>query len=192
MTNIVSGIKREVEAIDDIKLREELLVQRTTKGDRDAFEMLIQPYARSLGGYIAYRARSHSDSNDVLQETMLSAWRSIGSFKSESSFKTWLFTIARRRLADFYRKEENNLPLTDKLNNLPAEDNLNKSVTRMDVESALLRLSDKENELVHLIFHAGLSYAEISEVMQIPAGTIKSRMSAIKAKLRPLIKEEYV
>lgn len=184
---------KEVEAIDDIKLLEERLVKRTIQGDRDAFEMLIGPYAKALGGYIAYRVKNQNDANDILQETMLSVWRSISSYKSESSFKTWAFTIARRRLADFYRKKDNSLPLTGLGDILHADDDLSKSVTRMDVKSALTRLSDKENELVHLVFHAGLSYAEISEVMNIPTGTVKSRISGIKTKLKPLIgKEGYV
>ena len=173
--------------IDEIKLHEANLIQRTIQGDRDAFEQLITPYAKALGGYIAYRAKNQSDANDILQETMFSVWRSIGSYKSESTFKTWAFTIARRRLADFYRKDESNLPLSEFQDVLPAEDDFGKSITRMDVRTALATLSDKENELVHLVFHAGLSYAEISEVMDIPAGTVKSRMSGIKAKLKPLI-----
>ena len=177
-------------AIDEIKLREAHLIQCTIQGDRDAFELLIAPYAKVLGGYIAYRARNQSDANDILQETMISVWRSIGSYKSESTFKTWAFTIAGRRLADFYRKDENNLPLSEFQDILPAEDDFDKSISRMDVKSALAKLSDKENELVHLVFHAGLSYTEVSEVMKIPAGTVKSRMSGIKAKLKPLIERE--
>ena len=179
-----------MEAIDEFKLHEANLIQRTIRGDRDAFELLIAPYSKALGGYIAYRARNQSDANDILQETMFSVWRSIGSYKSESTFKTWTFTIARRRLADFYRKDENNLPLSELQDVLPAEDELNKTITRMDVKSALAKLNDKENELVHLVFHAGLSYAEVSEVLNIPAGTVKSRMSGIKGKLKPLIAKE--
>ena len=177
----------EVETIDEDKLQEAHLIQRTIQGDRDAFELLMAPYVKALGGYIAYRAKNQSDASDILQETMFSVWRSIGSYKSESTFKTWAYTIARRRLADFYRKDESHLPLSEFGDALPAEDDFGKSITRMDVKSALSKLSDKENELVHLVFHAGLSYTEVSEVMDIPAGTVKSRMAAIKAKLKPLI-----
>ena len=177
-------------AIDDIKLREGHLIQQTTQGDRDAFDLLIGPYVKALGGYIAYRAKNLSDANDILQETMLSVWRGIGSYKGESSFKTWAFTIARRRLADFYRKSENNLPLMELGEILPAEDAIESSLTRMDVKSALKKLSDTENELVYLVFHAGLRFAEISEALGIPVGTVKSRMSKIKTKLKPLIAKE--
>ena len=57
-------------------------------------------------------------------------------------------------------------------------------VEKMDIKQALTRLSQRDNELVRLIFNAGLSYTEVSEVLDIPVGTVKSRMSAIKTKLR--------
>ena len=168
---------------------EKQLIERVIKGSTIAFEQLMHPYAKALVNYIMYRIKNEANAKDIIQDTMLSIWQNIASFSHRSSFKTWTYTIARRRLADFYRtgaKHETS-PLNDYANNLPAKDSLTESEERMDIRQAMQSLDHKDNELVHLIFQAQLSYQEISEVLGIPVGTIKSRMSAIKGKLRPLL-----
>jgi len=170
-------------------MREQHLIKQTQNGDRDAFERLVEPYVKALFNYISFRVNDVSDANDIIQETMLSIWQSIRSYEYGASFKTWAFSIARRRLADFYRKNKKHdfLPLTDFENVFIAKDSLNESIDRMDIDNALLHLNSNENELVYLIFQAQLSYQEISAVLGIPVGTIKSRMSNIKSKLKTLL-----
>ena len=170
-------------------LREQHLIERTKKGDRNAFELLVNPYAQALCNYILFRVKNDADANDIAQETMLSIWQSIATYEYQSSFKTWAFSIAKRRLADFYRKNSRNetLPLTDFENVFTAKDNINETIERMDVEKALENLNSKDNELLYLVFRAQLSYQEVSEVLDIPIGTVKSRMSSIKTKLKALL-----
>ena len=168
---------------------ERQLIEQVIKGSASAFEQLMHPYAKALANYIMYRVSSEANAKDIIQDTMLSIWQNIASFSHQSSFKTWAYTIARRRLTDFYRagtKHETS-SIADYTGTLTAKDCLNESEERLDVRQAVQSLSDKESELIHLIFHAQLSYQEISEIMNIPIGTIKSRMSAIKGKLRPLL-----
>ena len=173
-------------------VREQRLIEQARNGSRDAFERLVEPYVKALFNYISFRVNDASDANDIIQETMLSIWQSIGSYGHGSSFKTWAFSIARRRLADFYRKSKkhDSLPLTDFENVFTANGNINESIDRMDIDNALLHLNSNENELVYLIFQAQLSYQEISAVLGVPVGTIKSRMSSIKSKLRTLLSWE--
>ena len=71
-----------------------------------------------------------------------------------------------------------------------AKDNLNETIERIDVEQALVNLNSKDNELVYLVFQAQLSYQEISAILDIPVGTVKSRMSSIKTKLKTLLSWE--
>ena len=164
------------------------MIKQTQNGSRDAFELLIEPYVKILFNYISYRVNDASDANDIIQETMLSIWLSIKNYEYVSSFKTWVFSIARRRLADFYRKSKkhDSLLLSD-FENVLVKDNLNESIDRIDIGNALSKLSDNERELLYLIFQAQLSYNEISIVLHIPVGTIKSRMSRIKSKLKILL-----
>jgi len=173
-------------------LHEQRLIERMKKGDRDAFELHMDQYGKTLYRYIMSRVDNDADGKDILQETMFSIWRSITAYQSQSSFKTWAFSITRRRLADFYRKNSKNapLPLTDYENTCEAKDDIEENTERMDIDRALSRLNEKESELVFLIFQAGLSYHEISTVLDIPVGTIKSRMSSIKAKLEKMLRGE--
>ena len=170
-------------------LQEKRLIERIKNGDRSAFELLVNPYVQALCNYILFRVKNDDDANDIAQETMLSIWQSIATYDYQSSFKTWAFSIAKRRLADFYRKNSRNetLPLTDFENVFTAKDNLNETIERMDIEQALANLNSKENELVYLVFRAQLSYQEISAALDIPVGTVKSRMSSIKTKLKALL-----
>ena len=176
--------------VDD--LYEQRLIERTKKGDKDAFELLVNLYIQALYKYLLFHVKSSTDANDIAQETMLSIWQSIVTYEYRSSFKTWMFSIAKRRLADYYRKNSRNeiLPLTDFENVVTIENNLDDSIESMDVEQALTKLNSEDNELVFLVFQAQFSYQEISELLDIPIGTVKSRMSSIKAKLKNLLSWE--
>lgn len=128
----------------------------------------------------------------MTQETVLAAWLGIKSFDGQSALKTWLFGIARHKLADFlrrkYRQETEEFDCAD----LPDEAFIADDIAeRTDVERAVAGLSPSERELVFLIFSACLSYAEISSVTGLPEGTVKSRMSGIKNKLRKQLGEGY-
>jgi len=163
------------------------LIERVKKGDRDSFEQLINQYSKNLCNYIKFRVKNDADVNDILQDAMLSIWQSIATYEYGSSFKTWIFSITRRRIADFYRSRHDVLPLADYEESFEINDEIEE---RIDIDRALSRLSDKDNELLHLIFQAQLSYHEISELIGIPVGTIKSRMSGIKAKLKKMLSWE--
>ena len=167
-------------------MREALLIKQARNGDRAAFDCLIAPYVKPLFSYISSRVNNYADANDIIQECMLSIWQSMGSYGYQSSFKTWVYSIARRRIADFYRKSSKHIsvPLSNIENDFAARDSLNERIESIDIDNALSCLDSADNELVYLVFRAQLSYQEVSAVLGIPVGTVKSRMSRIKAKLK--------
>ena len=152
------------------------------------FERLCAPELRAVYCYITSRV-SLNDAEDVLQETLLSAWKSFGSFDHRSSVRTWLISVARRRICDLYRSREG---LPEFEDDPESEERLEESsAEKLDVASAIGSLSLAEQELVTLIFDSGLSYEEVAEVVGIPVGTVKSRMSSIRKKLRAKLGEGY-
>lgn len=166
----------------------------SSRGDKLAFETLMRRYLPLLGGYAACRAPSNADAEDAIQETMLAAWRSIAAYDGASTVKTWLIAILRRKLADIYRfrYRSDNIWLDD-AGDIPEEENPDTGAAeRCDLTAAMKRLTGAEKELVYLIFNAGLGYAEAAHVLDIPEGTIKSRMSAVRNKLRKTIGEGYL
>jgi RNA polymerase sigma-70 factor (ECF subfamily) len=162
------------------------LIQKAAAGSKSAFEMLMKGYVQVIYSYALTRVGSAQDAQDILQETMLAVWRGIGSFKGGSSLKTWVMGIARRKISDHFRSvyKTDQLPLSHVEDSLSADGGIDSLSDAIDIQNAVKKLSESERELVFLVFTARMTYAEISKTMEIPLGTVKSRMSAIKGKLR--------
>lgn len=163
------------------------------KDDKNAFEALMRDYVKILYNYVYTRVPDSGDIEDIIQETMLAAWQGIGTYNASSSFKTWLIGIANNKISDYFRRRyrsraetlEGREEMTDGF------DFTERAAVKNDVRKALSVLDGEELRLVHLIFNVRLSYSEISELTGISTGTIKSRMSAIKEKLRKRLGEGY-
>ncbi len=157
----------------------------------------MNSYIKILYNYIHSNISNTEDIQDILQETMLAVWRGLKGFKKNSSFKTWIIGITRRKIADFYRKYYNSeyfeaYESNDIENMSSSLDEIGSIINSIDIEKSLALLSLKDKELLFLIFNAQLSYSEIAEVTGIPKGTIKSRTYYLKDKLRPMLEERGV
>lgn len=154
----------------------------------------MEPYNKILYNYILTKVSNTEDVQDILQETILAIWQGLDGYKENSSFKTWIIGIAKRKVADFYRghykhKDFHNLEDLD-TRKIPNKFNpLDHAINSMDIENALNTLPLEDRELLFLIFNAGLNYKEIESITGIPEGTIKSRIHYLKKKLRPLLME---
>jgi len=135
------------------------------------------------------------DTQDILQETLLGVWKSLISYQSNACFKTWVIAIARRKIADYYRKSYRDkdgetidlYALRDTLETPQYEDRM---VDRLIVKKAIGTLSPLEQELIFLLFQARLSYRDIAAITELPMGTVKSKMHAIKNKLKKQLEEQ--
>jgi len=162
-----------------------MLVRRAAEGDRGAFTALLGPHLKTVFNFVRAKLPTLEDAEDVSQETVLAAWEALPGFGGRSEFRTWLLGLARRKTADFYRARR---VAEEYSENEAAEEDF---TIRADENAALARalesLEPYERELVFLIFTAQLSYAEAADVAQVPVGTVKSRMSAVRKKLRELM-----
>lgn len=170
-----------------------ILIEKAVAGNSCAFEELMRNYMKSLYNFILLRVPNDEDIKDIIQDTMLSVWQNLGSFDSKSSFKTWVFGIANNKVNDYFRRlyRYRADPINEDFDLCDDYDFTEKSTIGTDVTRAVLGLSSKDKELVHLIFNEQLSYSQISEIIGIPTGTIKSRMAAIKEKLKKRLGEGY-
>lgn len=172
---------------------EEPLIKEAVAGDRNAFEELMLPYMKILYNFILFRTSDKDACGDIVQETMLSVWQDIKSFSFRSSVKTWILGIASNKISDHYRKtyrvQTEDIDEYQEIQDVrtPVDD----MIVHNDIRSAVSKLKNEEKLLIYLIFYAQLSYSEASEIMHIPTGTVKSRMSAIKNKLKSELGEEY-
>ena len=185
------------------------LVERTVAGDQRAYELLVIKYQRRIERLIARMVRDPELVQDVAQETFIRAWRALPQFRGESAFYTWLYRIAinsaKKALADLRRD-----PLVAEASLARGEDGEEPSRVENElsdgetpeallaskeiaaaVNAAIEALSEELRQAITLREIEGLSYEEISEVMNCPIGTVRSRIfrarEAIAARLRPLL-----
>lgn len=162
------------------------VIKKAIKGDEKAFEKLMINYLQDIYNYISIKVNNENDINDIIQETMLAVFEGLRNYQFTSSFKTWVLAITRRKIADFYRNKYATTTLP--LENCPHI----QAKEYKDIYEIIGHLPDDDQELLNLIFVQRLSYKEISQILNIPIGTIKSRFYYLKEKLKPQFKEEIL
>lgn len=186
------------------------LVERVQHGDQRAFDLLVVKYQRRIERLIARMVRDIDLVEDIAQETFIRAYRALPNFRGDSAFYTWLYRIAvntaKRAMLGLRRDpvlteaalaassdEEGEVPgLENDLTDAETPESLLASRQVADaVNEAIAALSDDLRQAITLREIEGLSYEEISEAMNCPIGTVRSRIfrarEAIAARLRPLL-----
>ena len=185
------------------------LVERVQRGDQRAFEMLVVKYQRRIERLIARMVRDVDLVEDIAQETFIRAYRALPNFRGESAFYTWLYRIgvntAKKALLGLKRdplvSEAALASMEDEEDSSRVENELTDGETPESVlasrqiaeavNAAIEELSDDLRQAITLREIEGLSYEEISELMNCPIGTVRSRIfrarEAIASRLRPLL-----
>ena len=163
---------------------DEALLTQIAQGDETAFLALYDRYSQPLYNYILRLIQRPKDAEDLLQETFLSIWQSSRRFRGKSSVKTWVYRIAHNRTVSWLRRQKNldrapaspeELEIRDTAH-LP-EDALITDWQNARIQAAIQQLTPKHRAVIELTFVQEFSYKEIGEILQIPVGTVKSRMS---------------
>ena len=171
----------------------ELLVRRAINGDRAALDTLLrEQYPRILTACRRLLGR-HADADDAAQNALVSIVRNIGSFDQRSSFSTWVWRIATNAALDEIRRRgRRDVPSSDR-HDFDRPDQSAAAVSSLDdrqiVEAALLRLPLEFRTAVVLRDLVDLDYDEIADVLDIPIGTVRSRISRGRSQLADLLRE---
>ena len=170
------------------------ILNEALQGNDEAFTELMNYYLPNIYNYVYWKVEGKADAKDIIQEIMLAIYNSRKSFNRESSFKTWILGIARRKVADFYRKKyaEDNISYvpTENIANEP-ETNPVSRLSKLSIAGVINGLSGEEKELLNLLCIQGYTYKEVASFLQLPVGTVKSRMHNLKEKLRPLLLDDW-
>jgi len=163
-----------------------------TGGFRVEFEEFWADTAGKVRAYMFCACGSWADADDLMQECYLRVLRGWGQFNGRGSRQAWLFAIARRTCADWFRQKSRK-GVTVSLENA---NKMGVSLERQHNEQtesiwkALRSLAVEQSEVIHLRFAAGLSYVEMADALGIPVGTVRSRLHRGLKTIRKKIEEQ--
>jgi RNA polymerase sigma-70 factor (ECF subfamily) len=193
----VSGGRNLIDSLDHS------LVSRCLDGDEAAWEELVRQYTRQVYGLCFRFTNSTQEAQDLTQDVFLRVFKTIKSFRSaEGSFHTWLARVTRNLLIDHYRRTrqervtdsiEEQLPMLEEAGGAaaPRPDQVLAGREASEIlQATLQRLSPDLREAVILRDLQEMEYREIAEVLDIPEGTVKSRINRGRAELARLLRKQ--
>ena len=173
-------------------LSDEVLVTRAQAGESEAFDALVLRYQHRLYGILYNMTSNHQDTNDLLMEVFEKAYRSLGSFKREAAFYTWLYRVAMNHAFNWIEKRKK-FRKDISLNDLDLEDGLAKNLfdasfqsdprkqaylkeLQIELNESMQKLSEEHRAVIVLFDMEDLSHAEIARILDCSEGTVRSRL----------------
>jgi RNA polymerase sigma-70 factor (ECF subfamily) len=183
-----------------------LLVERAQRGDKRAFELLVEKYQRKLGRLLARFVRDPAEVEDVTQEAFIKAYRALPAFRGDSAFYTWLYRIGINTAKNYLMALRRRAPTSTEVEaedaegfedgeqlrdiNTPESVLLSKEIAQT-VNATIDELPEELRAAIQLREIEGMSYEDIARIMDCPIGTVRSRIfrarEAIAERLRPLL-----
>lgn len=182
-------------------LSNEELYTRAGKGDEAAFEKLVQLYQHALFGYFLRRTQKRGVAEELAQEVLIRLWKHAPTYRVRSKFRTYLYRVAHNMFVDYCRRQsarpneysldsdEGSAVETFAENRTPSpEEELTAQEMKDRLHESLERLPEREREILLLVLEEGLPYRDVAEVLNIPEGTVKSRMHSAVGRLRRIMR----
>ncbi|WP_269808141.1 RNA polymerase sigma factor RpoE [Marinomonas sp. BSi20414] len=184
---------------------DQALVEKVQQGDKRAFDLLVIKYQYKVIGLIGRYVQDRSEALDVAQESFIKAYRAIESFRGESAFYTWLYRIAVNTAKNYLVSRSRRPPESDvELDNEEVfsvyesladidtpEAKLNSDRLEKEIHYAIQQLPEELRSALTLREFDGLSYEDISLIMECPVGTVRSRIfrarEAVEKHIHPLM-----
>ena len=167
------------------------LVERAKNGDTAAFDQLVIKHSPKLYGLVYHMTSNHEDTNDVLQDVFAKAYRSLKRFRGKSAFYTWIYSIAVNMTLNFLKKRnrQRKFSLDDLDSNIQndkdfieltagttPEHEANLSELQQRLNEAMMQLSEDHRAVVTMFDIQGMPHAEISKILGVSEGTVRSRL----------------
>ena len=175
----------------DSRAMSNLLVRVGQARDRHAFRVLFDHFAPRIRSFLLQRRVPKAQAEDITQDVMLAVWRRAASFDpAKAGASTWIYTIARNQHIDQFRKAKRAEQMDETDPSLqpepaPAADDLcEMSESAQSVGAALETLSPDQRQVIDMAFTEGLSHSEIADRLDLPLGTVKSRIRLAMGKLK--------
>lgn len=171
------------------------IIAQIKKGDQQAFAELIEEYKLPIYKTAKAILKDEDDVCDAIQDTCLSIYKSINNLKNEKYFKTWVIRITINKCNDIIAKHKlnNEKILKIQLNEAEIQSNFDSNIiAKTDLERAMDLLEEDLKLVTVLYYYNDMSISDISEVINIPKGTVKSRIFRAREKLHQILDKEGV
>lgn len=177
---------KDIPPESNLKMDEQLVLE-CKKGQSDSFNTLIYRYQQAVFGYVNKRVRDHSAAEDVVQETFITAFRSIQKIEKPASFKSWLLGIAHNCCMRWFEKSSRTTQLDDYIQ--PVSDESPEKAFREQevqeiIQNVINSLSGEVKEIFQMRYQKQFSWEEIAKKLKKPVGTVASLLSRAYQKLR--------
>ena len=184
------------------------LVKQCQAGDTQAFDQLVSRYRTRVFGMIYNMVRNEQDAWDLAQDSFVKAWKSIGRFRAQSSFYTWIYRIVMNVTIDWVRKKQVKGTGTEfddavqlkeidpasrtspRAEALPHE-RMERAEVRARIEEAIAQLSPEHRAVILMKETEDMQYHEIAEALDCSIGTVMSRLFYARKKLQNLLRDVY-
>ena len=188
---------------------EDIIIKKAISGDDGAFETLVRTY-ESFVYNVAYQSlKSQDDAFDVSQEVFIKVYKSLGSFRGDCKFSTWVYRVAQNVVKDFLRSKENKLKtvsvyetdsdgeehqleIVDESTAADPIASFEKKERAALVREAISRLSEEQRAVIVLRDMEGYTYEEIAEMLFLDMGTVKSRINRGRNAIKKFLSERNI
>ncbi len=182
--------------MNDVSTSDQQLIDQCLSGQREAFGQLVTRYECRLYGTLVHTVGSVHEARDVAQEAFVLAYQKLETFRQESSFYSWLFRIAYNVAVSRHRRHRGGTASVDAIreqtgveptDHRPESDpahHLHTTERQALVQTALNELAEEFRTVIILREMDGLSYEQIAEIVDVPIGTVRSRIHRARTELR--------
>jgi RNA polymerase sigma factor (sigma-70 family) len=199
------GVKSKRNAMEQARTDDDQqLVARAQSGDAGAFDQLVVKYTPRLYGLVYNMTSNHEDTNDLLQDVFAKAYKAVRGFRGKSSFYTWIHSIAVNMTLNFLKKRSRRFQLS--LDDVEASIQNDKEFLEATASSspvreadlselqkrlneAMMKLSDEHRAVVTMFHIQGMPHAEISKILRVSEGTVRSRLFYANRQLQNYLDE---
>ncbi len=201
VTDLFYNSNRQLKAKSDTVTDEQLILEYRQTGDRELYAQLVYRYERELFSYLRRYLGNAEMAEDVFQATFLAIHMKCELFEEGRRFRPWMYTIATNAAIDASRRNKRHKTISldtpreqdnedvGRLVNLLESSELDPMDTATQTErcrlvrTSLEQLPESMNAVIQLVYYQGMKYREAAEVLDLPVGTVKSRLHAAIAKL---------
>ena len=186
-------------------LSDQVLLNRYLSGDRDAISLLIDRHSARVRDYIRMMVKDRDRADDILQDTLIKAVRTIdeGRYVDSGKFLSWILRIAHNQVIDFFRQQKSSRTLNEaeagydvigslRIAERSVEDRIISEQIEQDVRRLIDHLPEEQREVVVMRYYSGMSFQEIADQTGVSINTALGRMRYALINLRKMIKDHDI